>query len=523
MRLKKTSQTFFLLLMSAFLLAPGTIESAEKKGVRDSQISLRIEGRNWGYPSPYAFHPRGPGYVRMTLLFDTLLWRDENGVIPWLAQEWHPSQDGKTWVLKMVNNASWHDGTPLDAADVKFTFDYMKKYTQPWFDHSVIKRVEVINSHTVKFELVKPFAVFTTRILSRTPIIPQHIWQGIENPYKFIGKDAVIGSGPFMLEDYDQTQGSYLYLANPTFFRGRSKVDRLIFVPTKTPDVTLLKGDIDMARILKIDSLGMFKGKSEFKILTAPDYWLFRLVVNFNRKPMGSLELRRALAHAINRPEMVDRVAHGGAVVGTYGYISPASEWHNPGVADYPYNPAKAKKILDNLNFKDSNGDGIRELRSGEKFSLILLSDNRFARAAEAVKKYLEDVGIEVRINSADVSTHDSRIRKMKGFHLALTAHGSITGDLGNLTGGLPAIKGFKNEEFIMLINQQAYLINPEVRKEALWKIQELIARDVATISLYYLKWFHVYRPAVFDGWFYTKYGLPLGVQLLENKLVFLR
>jgi len=406
---------------------------------------------------------------------------------------------------------------------VKFTFEYMKKYPHTWFDHSVIKRVEVINPQEFKFELAKPFAVFMTRILSRTPIIPQHIWQGIENPYKFIEKEAVIGSGPFILGDYDQTQGSYLYIANPKFFRGKPKVDRVIFVPTKTPDVTLLKADIDMARILKIDSLGMFKDKPEFKILTAPDYWLFRLVINFDREPMDSLEFRRALAHAIDRPEMVERVAHGGAVVGTYGYISPASEWHNPGVADYPYNPTKAKSILDRLNIKDKNGDGLRELPSDEKLSIVLLSDNRFSRAAEAVKKYLEDIGIEVRINSADVSTHDSRIRAMKGFHLALTAHGSITGDLGNLTGGLPAIKGYKNEAFLMLINQQPYLINPEERKEALWKIQEFIARDVATISLYYLKWFHVYRPAVFDGWFYTKYGLPLGVQLLENKLAFLR
>jgi len=48
---------------------------------------VRVAGRDWGYPSPYAFFPRGPGYVRMTLLFDTLAWRDEKGVIPWLARK----------------------------------------------------------------------------------------------------------------------------------------------------------------------------------------------------------------------------------------------------------------------------------------------------------------------------------------------------------------------------------------------------------------------------------------------------
>ena len=67
-----------------------------------------------------------------------------------------------------------------------------------------------------------------------------------------------------------------------------------------------------MARVLKIDSLGMFEGNPEFKILTAPDYWLFRLVINFNQQPMDNIQFRQALAHAINRPEMVERVAHGG-------------------------------------------------------------------------------------------------------------------------------------------------------------------------------------------------------------------
>jgi peptide/nickel transport system substrate-binding protein len=484
--------------------------------------TLRIEGRDWGYPSPYAFYTRGPGYVRMTFLFDMLAWRDEDEIIPWLAQEWQSSQDGKTWTLKLVENARWHDGKPLTADDVKFTFDYMEEYPHPWFDHSVIESVAVTAPYEVKFNLSQPYAVFTTRILGRTPIIPQHIWQEIDDPYNYVGEDAVIGSGPFMLEDYDQTQGSYLYVANPAFFRGKPTVDQLISVPTTTPDISLLEGDIDMARILNIDSLELFKDKPEFKIITAPDYWLFRLVINFNQSPLDSHEFRQALALAINRPEMVERVTHDGAEVGTYSYISPGSEWHNPEVAKYAYDPARVRELLEKMNLKDTDEDGVRELPSGEKLSMVLLSDNRFTRVAEAVEKYLEEVGIEVQIDSADVSSHDSRIREMKDFHLAVTAHGGVSGDLGNLTGGLPAIKGYDNAEFLKLVAEQPYLINPAERKEALFRIQELIAQDVATIPLYYLKWFHVYRPAVFDGWFYTKYGIPMGVQLLENKLVFL-
>ena len=484
---------------------------------------VRVAGRDWGYPSPYAFYPRGPGYVRMTLLFDTLAWRDEKGVVPWLARKWTASADGKSWTVELVDNATWHDGKPVGPGDVAFTIGYLKRHRHPWFDLSMVSGAEALDGRRVKITLSRPYAVFVTRILMRTPMLPAHIWKDVKDPRRFTGKAALVGSGPFVLETYDPVKGSYVFAANPRHFKGRPRIDRLIFVPTKKGDLALLKGQVDMTRVLKVDSLGMFKGKPEFKILPAPDYWLFRLVVNFNEAPVRDARFRRALAHALDRAEMVKRVAHGGGVAGTWGYVSPASAWHNPRTADYPHDPARARALLDRLGFKDRDGDGLREDPRGKGLTLVLLSDKRFARAAEVVKKYLAGVGLAARIHSADVSTHDADIRRMKGFHLALTAHGGITGDLGNLTGGLVAIAGYKDAEYLKLVREQPFLADPAARKKALWRIQEIIARDVATVPLYYLRWYHVYRPAAFDGWFYARHGLPLGVMLLEKKLAFLR
>ena len=69
-------------------------------------------GSDWGYPSPFAFYPRGPGYVRMSFLFDTLTWKDENGIIPCLADGWKVSDDGMTWTFCLNEYAKWHDGEP---------------------------------------------------------------------------------------------------------------------------------------------------------------------------------------------------------------------------------------------------------------------------------------------------------------------------------------------------------------------------------------------------------------------------
>ncbi|RJS84787.1 peptide ABC transporter substrate-binding protein, partial [Methanophagales archaeon] len=95
-----------------------------------------VPGGDWGYPSPFGFYPRGPGYIRMSFGFDTLTWKDQDGaVIPWLADSWEKSDDGKAWTFHLHEGVKWHDGEPFTAKDVQFTFDYIKKHKTSfkWF------------------------------------------------------------------------------------------------------------------------------------------------------------------------------------------------------------------------------------------------------------------------------------------------------------------------------------------------------------------------------------------------------
>lgn len=92
---------------------------------------------DWGFPSPYGHYPRGPGYVRMSMIFDTLIWKDENGYVPALAESWQ--MEDSAYVFNLRKNVIWQDGEPLTAKDVIFTIDYAKKHPYPLVNSKLVK------------------------------------------------------------------------------------------------------------------------------------------------------------------------------------------------------------------------------------------------------------------------------------------------------------------------------------------------------------------------------------------------
>jgi len=200
------------LICSAAFMAFSATALAEEDGVAATdgdKIVKSVGGEpgtsDWRFPSPFAFYPRGPGYVRMSLLFDTLTWKDANGVIPALANGWRVSDDGKTWTFYLNKDAKWHDGVPFTASDVEFTIEYMQEQEGAfkWFESiDYIESVEIVDDYTIIISLNEPMASFLVDIAGNIPIIPEHIWSGVSDPSKFTDDDAVIGTGPMKLVEW---------------------------------------------------------------------------------------------------------------------------------------------------------------------------------------------------------------------------------------------------------------------------------------------------------------------------------
>ncbi len=132
--------------------------------VKDEERILRLDGDNLGYPSVYTVSPKGGrGYLLTSFIFDTLTWKDENGIVPMLAKEWKVSEDNKVWTFTLVENAKFTDGEPVTAEDVKFSFDYIQAHPYQWVSLNMVDKVEAIDDYTVEITLKDVYAPFYNR------------------------------------------------------------------------------------------------------------------------------------------------------------------------------------------------------------------------------------------------------------------------------------------------------------------------------------------------------------------------
>jgi len=472
--------------------------------------TLTLPGDDWGYPSPFTFYPRGPGYLRMSLLFDTLTWKDEEGVIPWLADSWEVSPDGTRWRFTLHPDVRWHDGQPLTAEDVAFTFDYLKARASAFKWFAAVKgvsRAEAVDQRTVVLRLKEPMAGFLVDIAGSVPIIPKHIWKDVEDPAKFTGEEAVIGSGPFRLMEYDKAEGRYIYEANPGYFKGKPIVDRLVFVKVKDEAMALKTGTVDAAFFWgkEIEAVKALEAEPNLESIEGSSFWVLQMIFNTGRSPLDQVEFRRAIAHAIDRSRIVEQVTHGGAVVANLGIISPGTDWYNPRLPICGHDPSKAEEALDELGVKG--------------LSLTLLTTGRFAREAELIKADLERVGLKVEVKSADWGTVDGLLRE-GSFDLAISGHGGIANPAILRSPTWPATV-YKNEEYDRLFEEQSRTME-ERRWKLVWQLQEIIAEELPVLALYHPKVWCVYNPSKLDTWFYTPGGISTGIPTEQNKLVFL-
>jgi peptide/nickel transport system substrate-binding protein len=135
---------------------------ADKEDV-DAATIAAISG-DQGFPSPYGHYPHGDGYIMMSFIFDTLVWKDQNGFVPALAEKWEYLPEDNACVFHLRDDITWSDGEPFSAEDVVFTFQYTKDHPYSLVDSSIVDRAEAIDENTVKISLSKSYAPFLDQV-----------------------------------------------------------------------------------------------------------------------------------------------------------------------------------------------------------------------------------------------------------------------------------------------------------------------------------------------------------------------
>jgi len=495
------------------------------------ELVIPLVGGDWGFPDPFVHQPRDWGGVYTTLIFDTLVEEDEIGIIPWLAVDWELKEGGKLYNFKLRKNVKWQDGEDFNADDVVFTINYYKEKNNYLYDLSNISSINKINDYCVEFIMNEASVVDLYTTFKGIHIIPKHIWKDVEDPRQFHvnnPRKALIGTGPYILEDYQKEHGTYCFISNKNFWDGKPVVDKIITIPTGNPVLSLLKGEIAITMISP-QEIDAFKNNSDFVIKELKPYHNKWLCFNLNDLHLKKTKFRYAIAHAINKQELLNRLNKGVGKLGSQGGLPRVHPMYNPNIKSYDYNPERANNLLTKLGYKDVNGDGYREDADGNKLQFTILTMGHNVRGAELVQLQLKKVGINTEIRANNRNTIDDLTRQGK-FQIVyqMGGYGGLSGDPDLLRSNFSsdikrssffAAYRYENAEFNKLAEQQKSETDPELRKDLIFKMQEIVAEDIPLYYLYGQGGYYVYNKNIYDGWFY-----PVSAPLLDrSKLEYCR
>lgn len=341
------------------------------------------------------------------LVFDSLLTVDKDAnYIPQVAKSWEISKDNLTLTFHLRDDVKFHDGIPLTADDVKYTYD---KILDPKSlaenkkaDFEFVDKVEVPDKYTVRAHYKKPYAPALGSW--SFAIIPKHIFEKEPDFLNSKYSHSPIGSGPYKFERWDSNQQIILDV-NKDYWGGRPYLDKVVFkmIPDQTVTLnTFIKGDLDVE-----DSLNPLQWTKE---TNSPEFERkFRKLKFFTRSYgyigwnengnpfFGDKRVRQAMTYALKRQEILDKILYNLGEICT-GPFYPLSWAYNTTVKPYPYDLDKARALLDSAGWKVNPADGMR-YKNGVKFKFeFLFPSGRdvIKRIAENYQQDLKKIGVEM-------------------------------------------------------------------------------------------------------------------------------
>ena len=489
------------LLVAAALGATASLAAAQD----DSRVPLvRVpfpqDERNL---TPYTFEL---GYPLMTLVYDTLMWRDARGVPrPWLARSVRRSSDGRTISIRLHRGVRWQDGRPLTADDVAFTFAFVRERPHPRFTPELraVDSVQAVAPDRVLIRLRHPSLGFLDQPLSDLPILPRHIWEGLP-PDRLAPAGLPVGSGPYRLVRHVRG-GLYIFRANDRYFRGGPAV-ATIAVPIirRAADMTLalerrrvdaLPVPLDSTAAAQFDDVGE-------RIVDTPSYVGTVLMFNTRRAPFNDPDARRAVADALDLSRIADALSRSAgeraAVAADRGYLHPSSPWA-PQRAIERFDPVRARVALAELGLPTirvlaPSGDATR-LEAGRQVVLALRRAGARARVVEQTPRQL------ARAVGQNGATPTFQAAVWSSPALASYDPDYLPVVFGDRGAAPLNYSGYSSPAFERLANRVSSAPERRRRRAAVEAELTRLAADVPVVPLFFLRGRFAYRPAVHDGW----------------------
>ncbi len=293
------------------------------------------------------------------LVYDTLMKiGPDTQPMLWAAKEVKPV-NATTIDVTIRDGMKFHDGVPLTAEDVKFSFDFLIKNTAAYYNSALepVASIKVLSPTSVEFTLKRPYAPFTTQTLAMVPLLPKHIWEKIEKPTEYDNVPP-IGSGPFKFDHWKHGQEFAVTRFADHFSLPPADGVLIVFYGTREAAYTaLVQKEVDVMDRLLAHQVGELKALDYIQTVRVPSTAADTVILNVREKPFSDPKLRAALNVAIPRKEFLDQFYEGYGTLGA-SVLAPAdSAWSDPSIEPPPYDIEAAKKMLKDAGYSwDAEG-----------------------------------------------------------------------------------------------------------------------------------------------------------------------
>ncbi len=457
------------------------------------------------------------------LVYDSLFWSQSRlDPEPWLATSAEPSEDYRVWTVKLRDDVTWHDGEPFSAEDVAFTFGYFSddagpgRYGHHVYDHPIFESARVIDDTTVELTFADPAPTFELLPGGDLPILPMHVWEGVEDP-RADATSLPVGTGPFKMVEYEPGT-SYRLEANEDYFGGAPLVDRLLMpvvADAGTAFAGLQTGELDfVTRNLPVPLIEQAQDNDELEIIEGSRFQSVYLMFNTRKPALNDAAVRKAMSKALDLQTIVDIVEGGRADPGNDTWTHPESPWAHP-TGGHEFDRDAANAMLDEAGYPaDDSGSRVNADGVALEFTLLVnAAAPPQVRAGELVAEQLAEVGVDVSVEPLDAPAITAARRPSPDgpptvdmFIAVFESHAHVDPDHlffffhtpGRGVGGI--FSGYANADFDALLDEA--LGEPVESKQALiQQAQELFAEEAPAVTLFYPKGRWAYRPAAYDGW----------------------
>lgn len=488
------------LWLSASLLVSACTSSERALAERSFVVALTTDPGQLNT----AITTNGSVHTAGGLLYNGLVaLNDSVKPIPELATRWEIEQNGALYRFHLRNGVRWHDGRPFTSADVKFTFDelLLKFHSRTRASLGAqLDRIDAPDDSTVEFRFRRPYAPLLQQLdVEEAPIMPKHLFEGTD-PLRNPANVAPVGTGPYRFVSY-RSGSEIRFASNKDYFNGAPAIDNLVMriVPDPGTQVTALEaGEVDWLFGVPGPERKRLRADKRFTVFQSRGYsggsnCVSTLAFNLDRPVFRDVRFRRAIAHAIDRPMIVERVLFGEGRPADAPISSGIAFAHASGLPIPALDTARAGRMLDSLGWRRSGNavriaSGVRGLKDGTQLVIGFAAQPGQAVYGDLLRAQLRAIGVELRMQALEPAVFGQTVFTARDFDTAIISYCNGTDPeigvrrqyVSASIGPVPFsnASGYRNKTVDSLFDLAAAELNGASRRRLYREIQEIAVRD---------------------------------------------